>query len=185
MPRWPTDSRARLQAAAIELYLEQGYDQSTVAAIVQRAGLTERTFYRHFGDKREVLFAGESELTKALVAAVEAAGEEANTRERARAGLAAIVDALEPRREELARRQPIIEAHPELRERELMKLDGWTAALAEALRRSGDDPATAAITAEVSIAVLRVAALRWLVADHGPLADELAAAFIELPAIAG
>lgn len=181
MPRWPTDSRSRLQAAATELYLEQGYDHTTISAIVQRAGLTERTFYRHFGDKREVLFAGEGELTRVLVGGVEAAGDDADIHVRIQAGLAAVVDALQPRRDELARRQPIIEAQPELQERELMKLAGWAEALGGALQRSGAEPAAATLWAEVSVAVLRVAAGRWLVSTGGrPLAEELAAALAEL-----
>ena len=59
MGRWEPDARGRLMQAALELYGERGFEQTTVAEIAQRAGLTERTFFRHFADKREVLFSGE------------------------------------------------------------------------------------------------------------------------------
>src|SRR4051795_7955411 len=59
MARWEPDARGRLRQAALELYGEHGFDQTTVAQIAERAGLTERTFYRHFADKREVVFSGE------------------------------------------------------------------------------------------------------------------------------
>jgi AcrR family transcriptional regulator len=162
MARWPTDTRARLQAAATELYAEQGYDRTTIAAIVRRAGLTERTFYRHFGDKREVLFANEGALTQRLEEAVAAQPDGATMREAIDAGVGAVVEALQPRRDELVRREPIVASQPELQERERMKLATWTTALSGALVARGEDEATSVLAAEVAIAVLRVAAGRWL-----------------------
>lgn len=67
MSRWEPNARGRLEQAALELYLEQGFDRTTVVEIAARAGLTERTFFRHFADKREVLFAGAGELRERLV----------------------------------------------------------------------------------------------------------------------
>src|SRR3546814_13495128 len=74
MGRWEPDARGRLERAALELYLKRGYDQTTVAEIAGRAGLTERTFFRHFSDKREVLFRGD-ELAQAMADAIDAAPE--------------------------------------------------------------------------------------------------------------
>jgi AcrR family transcriptional regulator len=67
MSRWEPDARGRLGQAAIELYVERGFDDTTVADIAERAGLTERTFFRHFADKREVLFAGQDEFQQLFV----------------------------------------------------------------------------------------------------------------------
>jgi hypothetical protein len=58
MTRWEPNARGRLEQAALALYGERGFENTTVAEIAARAGLTERTFFRHFADKREVLFAG-------------------------------------------------------------------------------------------------------------------------------
>src|SRR5215471_3367257 len=70
MGRWEPNARGRLEQAALELYVERGFAQTTVAEIAERAGLTERTFFRHFADKREVLFAGADNLQEFLVSAV-------------------------------------------------------------------------------------------------------------------
>src|ERR1700684_1766734 len=70
MPRSGKDGRRRLRAAALELYRDRGSDHTTTAEIAARAGVTERTYFRHFPDKREVLFDGEADLQTALVEAV-------------------------------------------------------------------------------------------------------------------
>ncbi len=70
MSRWEPNARGRLEQAALELYCERGFEQTTVAEIAERAGLTERTFFRYFADKREVLFAGGVTLQELLVSAV-------------------------------------------------------------------------------------------------------------------
>src|SRR5580658_3651572 len=122
MGRWEPDARGRLGRAALDLYGERGFDQTTVAEIAARAGLTERTFFRHFSDKREVLFSGAGALQQLLVEAVAAAPAPAAPIEAVAAGLAAAGAALEQRREFARRRQAVINANAELRERELIKL---------------------------------------------------------------
>jgi AcrR family transcriptional regulator len=170
MSRWQPDSSRRLQEAATELYLEHGFAETTVASIAARAGLTERTYFRHFADKREVLFANEDALRDRLVEAVLAADADASPGQAATAGLDAVTADLQPRHAALRRRAPIVAAHPELRERELGKLRSWTTALAQALRDRGVAGPTAALTAEVAVAVFNVAAQRWLEQPRpGPL----------------
>lgn len=146
----------------MELYAERGFAETTVAAVAERAGLTERTFFRHFADKREVLFGNEDALRERLVEAVAAVGDRHTARDAIMAGLNAVANDLQPRREELQRREPIVAAHRELQERELAKLASWTAALEDALRRRGMDAPAAKLAAGVSIAVFNVAAQRWL-----------------------
>ena len=117
----------------MELYSEKGFDQSTVAEIAERAGLTERTFFRHFADKREVLFAGSEMLQEALVSAMGGAPESAAPLDQVAVGLAAAGEFFVDR-DYSRQRQVIISAHAELRERELIKLASLSAAFAEGLR---------------------------------------------------
>jgi AcrR family transcriptional regulator len=162
MARWEPDSRGRLRQAALDLYGERGFEATTVAEIARRAGLTERTFFRHFADKREVLFAGSEALEEALVRAVADAPAEAPPLDAVAAGLEAAGAQLPQRRASARQRQAIIAANPELQERELIKFASLSTALAEALRGRGVEDPTASITAEVGIAVFRVAFERWI-----------------------
>lgn len=168
MGRWEPDGRRRLQQAALELYAERGFERTTAAEIAARAGLTERTFFRHFGDKREVLFGNEAALQELLATTVAEASAELSPLAAIAAGLDAVAGRLQPRREELRSREAIVVAHPELRERELIKLASWSLALADALGRRGIAQPAARLSAEVAIAVLRVASERWLAADEEP-----------------
>jgi AcrR family transcriptional regulator len=161
MGRWEPNARERLAEAALQLYGERGYEQTTVAEIAKRAGLTERTFFRHYADKREVLFAG-SPLQELFTGAVADAPESASPTEVLAAGLDAAGEMFADRREHARRRQAVVEAHPELRERELIKLASLSAALADTLRRRGVPEPTASLTAETGIAVFKVGFARWI-----------------------
>lgn len=161
MGRWEPNARGRLEQAAMELYGERGFEQTTVAEIASRAGLTERTFFRHFADKREVLFAGSAELRDLIVNTVVGAPPSAPPIEAVAAGLAAAAARLRERRHLARQRQSVIAANAELRERELTKLASYSAAVADALRRRGVADPAASLTAEIAIAVLRVAFERW------------------------
>ena len=162
MGRWEPDARGRLVQAALELYGERGFEQTTVAEIAERAGLTERTFFRHFADKREVLFAGAGALQELLVSTVANAPDSLAPIDAAAAGLEA-AGASSRRAESSARqRQAIIAASAELRERELIKLASLASALADALRRRGVDDPAASLAAEAGIAVFKVAFERWV-----------------------
>ncbi|MDQ6779316.1 MAG: TetR/AcrR family transcriptional regulator [Actinomycetota bacterium] len=161
MSRWEPNAPGRLQQAAFELYAERGYDQTTVAEIAMRAGLTERTFFRHFADKREVLFDGGDRFRATLVDAVEAAPPSATTLEAVTAGIEA-VGSVFPALELVRLRQALILANPELRERELIKLASLAASLGEALRRRGVPDTAAELAAETGVTVLRIAFTRWI-----------------------
>jgi AcrR family transcriptional regulator len=161
MGRWLPDAQGRLGKAAMELYAERGFEQTTVAEIAARAGLTERTFFRHFADKREVLFAGGDALKEIMVAAVAAAPDSCAPFDAVAAGLDAGAAVLQDSGEFPRRRQAIIVANPELQERELIKLAGYAVAIAQALRERGVGDPTASLSAEAGIAVFRVAFERW------------------------
>ena len=138
MSRWEPNARGRLEQAALELFGERGFEQTTVAEIAERAGLTKRTFFRHFADKREVLFGGGDELQELFVSGLADApavrGADRRGRRRASRPPA---PCFEERRELARRRQAVIAANAELQERELVKLASLAAALAAALRERG------------------------------------------------
>jgi len=162
MGRWEPDARGRVMQAALELFSERGFEQTTVAEIAGRAGLTERTFFRHFADKREVLFAGTDALRDLLVSTLASAPQAAAPIGAVVAALETATAPLQERRDYARRRQAVIVANAELRERELIKLASWSAALAETLRRRGVREPAASLTAEAGIAVFRIAFERWV-----------------------
>jgi AcrR family transcriptional regulator len=161
MARWEPGSRNRLEQAAFELYGERGFENTTVAEIAERAGLTERTFFRHYADKREVLFAGSAALQELLVTTVAEAGDDVAPIDAVAAAIEAAGARLDERRERAWERQALIAANPELYERELVKLASLGGALAGALRGRGVEEPAASVTAEAGIAVFRVAVERW------------------------
>jgi len=162
MSRWNPNARDRLEQAAFELYSERGFEQTTVADIASRAGLTERTFFRHFADKREVLFGGVGALQELLVNKVAEVLDSLSP-------LHAVANALEaanffvPERRDYARaRWRIIAANAELQERELIKFAWLSAALAEVMRGRGVPDTAAALSADAGMAVFKVAFERWV-----------------------
>jgi AcrR family transcriptional regulator len=161
MSRWEPDARGRLERAAMELFLERGFEQTTVTEIAARAGLTQRTFFRHFADKREVLFGGSGALQELLLSTLASAPASAAPIDAVAAALEAASAGLQERREYSRQRQAVIAANPELQERELIKLATLSAALAEGLRRRGVTDPAASLAAETGIAVFRIAIERW------------------------
>jgi AcrR family transcriptional regulator len=160
--RWKPDAQGRLARAALELYGERGFEQTTVAEIAERAGLTERTFFRHFADKREILFAGADTLQERIVGAVVEADESASPLDAVAAALEAVGAVLQEGRQYSQQRQLVIAANRELQERELTKLASLSTALADALRGRGVDDPAAALIAEAGIAVFKIAFERWV-----------------------
>ena len=162
MGRWQPDARGRLEQAALALYGERGFEQTTVAEIAKRAGLTERTFFRHFADKREVLFWGAGLLQDLLVSTVASAADSVAPIDAVAAALEAAGALFQERRESVRQRQAVIAANAELQERELIKLASLASALAAALRRRGVTDPAASLAAEAGIAVFRIAFERWI-----------------------
>lgn len=162
MTRWAPDPRGRLERAAVELFTEQGFAATTVPQIADRAGLTTRTFFRHFADKREVLFAGD-EIPENAAALMQDAP----------AGLAPLAlisdrlrtvarSAFEGRRDEVRRVRAIIGSDEALRERDLRKRADLAVVIRAGFEHRGEDPLSAAILADLVVSVLHVALDRWL-----------------------
>lgn len=170
MGRWEPDARGRLQQAALALYTERGFDQTTVAEIAERAGLTERTFFRYFADKREVLFGGQGPLLEKLTEGVAGAPDSAAPLDAVNTGLQEASAFFDGRRDGSRLRQQVIHANPALQERELTKRSAISAAMADGLRRRGVAETTARLTGEAGAAVFQLAFEQWLADDDHDLA---------------
>lgn len=160
--RWAPDARERLEQAALELYDSRGYDGTTTTQIAEQAGLAQRTFFRHFADKREVLFGGAGRLQGFLVDEVTSAPGSAEPLEAITAALGAAGALMFADRDVLRQRQRIIAANAELQERDLIKMTSLSAALAGALRERGVTERSARLAAEAGVAIFRAAFERWL-----------------------
>jgi AcrR family transcriptional regulator len=169
MSRWEPNARERLVQAAMELFQKRGYVKTTAAEIAERAGLTERTFFRYFSDKREALFSGSEQLEQAMVDGVRGAAEAASALDAVAVGIEAGATLLQTNRDlsVVRARQALVTAHAELQERELTKMAVLAAALTQALRQRGVAEPAASLTAEVGIAVFKVGFERWLDDEQG------------------
>jgi len=167
MARWEPNARQRLERAALALFTEHGYDATTVAEIADRAGLTKSTFFRHFADKREVLFGGQDLLTELFTEAIRTAAPSATTADCLAAALQAAAAAFTPDRHDLApQRRAVIAAHSELQERELLKRARLASAMTQALRARGADDTTARLAAEIGVLAFSTAYARWAAPDN-------------------
>jgi AcrR family transcriptional regulator len=173
MGRWEPGAKERLQTAALELYLSQGFEQTTVAEIARSVGLTERTFFRHFADKREVLFDGQNLLERAFLEGVGAAPQHASPLEIVASALLASAGFFPDERRTWSRqRQAVITANPALKERELLKMAALATATAGALRARGVAEPAATLAAESGVTVFGVAFLQWIAdAEERSLTD--------------
>jgi AcrR family transcriptional regulator len=163
MVRWEPGARERLQAAALELFATRGFEQTTAAEIAQAVGLTERTFFRNFSDKREVLFHGQEQFLKAFVDGVDKAPADASALELIASALHGAASFFpDERRPHSRTRQTVIDQNPALQERELHKLAGLAAALAGALRARGIPEPAATLAAQSAATVFGVAFGQWI-----------------------
>jgi AcrR family transcriptional regulator len=176
------DVRARLLRAALDLFSERGYDRTTAADIARRADVTERTYFRHFSDKREALFDGEEDLQQALAEAVADVPAGLSPSETLLQAFLSMIPALEHNGDLKKQRQVVISAAPELRERELAKEAHLTSCVAKALEARGVRGPVAALAAASGIAVLSRARLAWLAGASDDYAALLATGFADLRA---
>jgi AcrR family transcriptional regulator len=180
VPRSGEDARRRLQQAALELFRERGYEATTTAEIAAKAGVTERTFFRHFPDKREALFEGEDAFRAALAAGVAAAPADLKPMDALLWAFHSVRQMLEDNRRLSGPRQEVIAKTPALQERVLTKTAGLIDALASALRRRGVEDGLAALAAQVGMAAFGYAASAWFRDPTQGLDAHLAHAFDEL-----
>jgi AcrR family transcriptional regulator len=167
MARWEPNARERLERTALALFAEHGYDATTVAEIADRAGLTKSTFFRHFADKREVLFGGQDMLAELFSEAIRTAPATATTAECLAAALTAAAVAFTPDRHDLApQRQAVIAANSELEERQLLKRARLASVMAGALRARGADDVAARLAAEVGVLAFSTAYARWAAPEN-------------------
>lgn len=183
MPRWEPNARERFVTAALHLFSEQGYDETTVAQIAGRAGLTRSTFFRHFSDKREVLAAGQETLSNLFAEGIATAPSTATPLEAVAAGLANAASAMTPfNREVGARIDAVIATSSELQERAVLKKVGLAAAMSNALRARGIAAPVADTAAELGVLAFKEAFTAWSSGDGDDLAPMTAAALDRLRA---
>ena len=185
MPRGGEDMRGRLQQAALELFEERGYDGTTSAEIAARAGVTERTFFRHFADKREVLFDGQAGLVAALTAAIAESPSGLGALDTLLAVFRSLTPLIEANRPFAEPRQHVIAATPALQERELSKHAALTAALADALQARDGNSKLAMLAAQIGMAAFVQATLAWFEEPQQSLRDHLDETFLALRRLAG
>ncbi|WP_026181260.1 TetR family transcriptional regulator [Demetria terragena] len=171
MSRWQPNSRERLEQAALELFGEQGFDDTTVPQITERAGLTTRTFFRYFADKREALFGGEEHIPEQVAAFMADVPPSVGPMELIERGLApAAAVAFEGRNlDYLQRRRAVIAAEPALRERELRKFALMSDAMTQGFLDRGLSALDARLAAEVAVTAFRIGATQWI--DQGCTSD--------------
>ncbi|GCE07482.1 TetR family transcriptional regulator [Dictyobacter aurantiacus] len=162
MSRWEPGARGRLAQAALDLYQERGFEQTTVAEIAERAGLTERTFFRYFADKREVIFGGQAKLQEIYTSAIANAPASATPLDAVVVALEATIPGFQGRHKIVRQRQAVIAANPGLQERELLKGTLLTSTIADALRSRGVPGLSASIAAEVGAIAFKIAFDRWV-----------------------
>ena len=165
MSRWKPDAAGRLTQAAMTLFDRQGYEDTTVAEIAADAGLTKRTFFRYFADKREVLFSGSKELEHRWLEAVAAAPADADPLAAATAGFDPVAELFVERHEFARIRARIIDSNSELQERELIKLQSLASSIKSALVDRGVSHNAAIIAAQAAVTVFHVAFARWVQQD--------------------
>ena len=180
MARRSEDVRSQLQQAALELYREHGYERTTTAEIAARVGVTERTFFRHFPDKREVLFDGETKLRAALTTAIAEAPATLGPLETLLAAFRSTEEMIEANRPFAEPRHHVIAATPALQERELSKLASLTSSLTSALRERGVDQSRAMLAAQTGMTAFSQAAFSWLDDSTLGLGEHLDRTFREL-----
>ncbi|MFD7713200.1 TetR/AcrR family transcriptional regulator [Streptomyces sp. NPDC059785] len=189
MPRWKPDARQRLVAAALHLFAEKGYDDTTVAQISERAGLTRSTFHRHFNDKRDILTAGQETLSRLLAEGIDAAPADATPMTAVAAGLERASGRMTAFNRELGPlMHAAIEANDELKQRSASKSTGMAAAMVDALRKRDVPETVARVAAELGVLAFQLAFSRWTDPtrdeDPGELAPLTHAALEELRAAA-
>ena len=170
--------------AAAELFMAHGYAATTIDEIAERAGVSPRTFFRHFPDKEEVLFADDDRLLPAITTAITAGHEPVRAQDLMTEVLGGLADVMEPARHRLRQRQHVIDDDVALTGRELAKQARWQLAIAEALVTRGFTPRTSDLLAAVGFTLFRGAVHQWLAEEGGPpLRERTSASLPEVRAI--
>lgn len=181
MARWAADARERLEAAAFDLFEENGYDATTVTQIAERAGLNRATFFRHYADKREILLAGETVLVEVFADTIRDQDEAIGVYECLRRALTAAEPIMTPQRKATAlRRIRVVAQSPALQERGALKLAHVASAIADALHDRGSDELESRLAAELLLLAFRIGFGRWLTQDDEPFAPQALTVLDEL-----
>jgi len=179
MPRNGEEVRKRLQWAALELFRERGYEETTAAEIAAKAGVTERTFFRHFPDKREVLFDGETAFSEALATAVRNAPDALGPWDTLYFAFNTVKHVFVENRPFTEPRQRVIANSPALLERAAAKTRSLIAAVASALCERGLSAPQANLAAQMGMATLSHGVAAWFNDGSIDLGEHIVKAFQE------
>ncbi|MBB4005578.1 TetR/AcrR family transcriptional regulator [Aurantimonas endophytica] len=155
------NARERFESAAYALFQDHGYAETTVPQIAAKAGLTERTFYRYFSDKREVMFWRADAHRSAIMKEIMNAPVGLHPLDVVAGSFSAIAPFIDGHRPIVKLRQSLISAYVELHERELMKLHNLALAIDSGLQQRGIQPSFSRVLAEIGAAVFKVALQNW------------------------
>ena len=166
MARWEPGTKERLRGAALARFVAHGYDETSVEEIAGDAGVTERTFFRHFPDKEEVLFDEDDDLLTVLLSGVhdhlaDAPRSIVEPLAVARAAVRRLGTTFEGDRTRHRQRARVLSSSPALVSRQLLKEQRWTEALTQELVAAGVDRRRAAAAAATAGIGLRLAYAEW------------------------
>ena len=179
--RWEPGAGGRLTDAALELFAEHGFRNVTVADVASYAGVTERTFYRHFATKEDVLFSDSEEILTLLLNAIDATPESSPAADALRNATGALAAAFQGERAHHRRRVKVVASDPQLVERDLLKQQAWSETIAARLRARGTSAVRATVLATAVTAAFRAAYAQWATDRAArPLVDRVDAAIADL-----
>lgn len=163
MPRWKPNAEQRLTLAALDLYATRGYDKTTVGDIAAHAGVTSRTYFRYFPDKREVLFGGAIRLRSRIVDSLRDAPADMSPLDATLYAMSSCDDLFHlGEHEHLRQRDAVITSSDELQEREARKLGSIAADIVGRLVERGSDQDTAQLVADLALAVFKQTSRLWM-----------------------
>jgi AcrR family transcriptional regulator len=159
--RKKAETRQRIQDEAMRLFLERGYDATTVEEIAAAAGVSHMTFFRHYPSKDDVVVTDDYDPLLAELIRARPATEHPVERVRATvlAGLAAVYA---DGRDTILARAQLIQSTPALRARALENQRDTEALFAAALAPAGgEDSLEVQVLAAACVAALVTAVNRW------------------------
>jgi AcrR family transcriptional regulator len=159
-------TRERLTRAAMALFLERGFEATTLDDIAAAADISRRSFFHYFASKEDVVFAWHEEITSALIAAVAARPRDESMLAAAENAISAMARQIEP--SEAIAMACLKRDNPALQARDQVKYEKLERALADALaKRAGHktEKLQARLVAMIATGAMRIGVELW--ADDG------------------
>ena len=170
-------SKEKLQVAAAKLFMKKGYENTTVQEIASLAGVTERTFFRQFKDKSDVLFDTSNTMGQRVAAFItDNFDVEQKPLKLAVDGFASISDYFDGSRERVLARNQIIQSNPDLQERELLKRQVLIESVTNALLVKFDSELSE-LAARFAVEIFHMAFRKWIESAEKGFAEQVLAVY--------